>query len=106
VSVQGVGKVSTSSLRINCPTDCSEQYLEGTTVTLRAVATSGAKFSAWSGACSGALTSCTVTMSQARGRRHVRVAAMNSRVDRRSRETVFGSSGVIVGLHSEKKVCS
>ncbi|TXH60466.1 MAG: hypothetical protein E6Q93_06750 [Burkholderiaceae bacterium] len=65
ISKAGSGTVTSSPAGINCGTDCSEAYTNGTTVTLTAQAASGYTFSGWSGPCSGTGT-CVVTMSQAR----------------------------------------
>lgn len=46
---------------INCGTDCSESYSEGTTVTLTPIPDEGSSFTGWSGACSGTGT-CQVSM--------------------------------------------
>jgi uncharacterized repeat protein (TIGR02543 family) len=51
---------------INCGNDCTEDYEEGTRVTLRAMPTPGHVFAGWSGACTGTTTTCQVTMNQAR----------------------------------------
>jgi hypothetical protein len=49
----GSGTVTSSPAGINCPSDCSEAYEEGTMVTLSAAATSG-YFAGWTGGgCSG-----------------------------------------------------
>ena len=62
----GSGSVSSSPVGIDCPTDCSEAYDDGTVVTLTAVAATGSDFSGWSGeGCSGTGT-CQVTMDAAR----------------------------------------
>ena len=45
--------------------DCTEDYADGTSVTLTATATGGDSFTGWSGACTGT-GACVVTMSQAR----------------------------------------
>jgi uncharacterized repeat protein (TIGR02543 family) len=47
-----------------CGTDCSETYDAATQVTLVARASQGFVFAGWSGACSGASRTCTVTMNQ------------------------------------------
>ncbi|MBX3273381.1 MAG: hypothetical protein KF729_24170 [Sandaracinaceae bacterium] len=62
----GAGTVSSSPAGIACGADCSEDYPHGTPVTLTATAATGWAFAGWSGACSGAASTCTVTMSAAR----------------------------------------
>ncbi len=52
----------TSSPGINCGEDCSESYADGTQITLTAVASSGYRFTGWSGSCSGTSASTSVTM--------------------------------------------
>jgi hypothetical protein len=47
---------------ISCPSDCSENYPLGTTVTLTAAPTGGSTFAGWSGDCTGA--TCTLTMNE------------------------------------------
>jgi PKD repeat protein len=60
----GSGTVSSSPAGIDCGTDCSEAYDEGTVVTLTATAAADSVFSGWEGDCSGCGTSttCDVTM--------------------------------------------
>jgi len=58
----GDGTVTSSPTGINCGSDCTENYVIGTSVTLTPNADGGSNFKAWSGACSGTGT-CTVTMS-------------------------------------------
>lgn len=63
------GSVTSSPAGISCGTTCSTAsaaYASGTRVTLTARASLGRRFSAWSGACTGTSTTCTVTMSAAR----------------------------------------
>jgi hypothetical protein len=57
----GLGTVSSAPLGINCGSDCSEVFLEGTDVTLTAEADPDSTFAGWSGACTGTGT-CTITM--------------------------------------------
>ena len=58
----GAGTVTSSPPGISCGTDCAENYLSFTEVTLTATPASGSNFTGWSGGgCSGA-GSCTVTM--------------------------------------------
>jgi uncharacterized repeat protein (TIGR02543 family) len=64
VSKAGVGNgtVSSDPPGIDCGTDCSESYNQGTLVTLTAQADMGAAFTGWSGACSGTNPQCVLTM--------------------------------------------
>jgi hypothetical protein len=62
----GTGTVTSSPSGIDCGSDCSESYNQGTSVTLTATAASGSIFEGWSGGgCSGTGT-CTVTMNAAK----------------------------------------
>jgi len=61
VTINGEGSVTSNPDGINCPTDCSEDYDEGTDITLIATPSAGYVFRGWSGACSGT-GDCTVTM--------------------------------------------
>ena len=61
----GAGTVTSAPAGINCGSDCSEPYAQGTSVTLTAAASAGSTFSGWSGAgCSGTGT-CVVSMAAA-----------------------------------------
>lgn len=66
VGLSGSGSVVSNPAGITCGADCSQSYAAGTAVTLTATAGTGYSFSGWSGSCSGASTSCTVTMNAAR----------------------------------------
>lgn len=72
VSVGGTGEggVTSSPAGINCntisATDCAETYLSGTVVNLTAGAFTSHSFTGWSGACTGIVNPCVVTMSAAR----------------------------------------
>jgi hypothetical protein len=61
----GSGTVTSAPAGINCGATCSQNYVQGTVVTLTPTAAAGSTFAGWSGACSGT-GACTVTMSQAR----------------------------------------
>lgn len=51
---------------VDCGSTCSASYASGTLVTLTATASPGSTFAGWAGACTGATSTCQVTMSQAR----------------------------------------
>jgi len=57
----GSGTVTSSPSGINCGSQCSASFTQGTSVTLTATASAGSTFAGWSGACSGTGT-CFVTM--------------------------------------------
>lgn len=59
VSVTGPGAVTGPG--INCPGDCTESYVHGTSVSLSASPGSSATFGGWSGACLG-VGGCTIEM--------------------------------------------
>jgi hypothetical protein len=52
------------STQINCGGSCSAKFAEGTVVTLMAAPPAGLKFVSWSGACSGAVPTCSVIISK------------------------------------------
>jgi len=61
----GNGTVTSSVAGINCGTDCMENYVTGTSVTLTATPTTGSTFTGWSGVCSGVGT-CSLSMTAAK----------------------------------------
>jgi secreted trypsin-like serine protease len=62
----GSGTVTSTPAGINCGSDCSASFTNGTSVTLTATPASGSTFAGWEGeGCSGTGT-CTVSMDQAR----------------------------------------
>jgi subtilisin family serine protease len=64
VNVTGTGTVTSTPAGISCagPATCSSSYEATTSVTLTAAPGDGQQFSAWSGACSGSGTTCTLSM--------------------------------------------
>ncbi len=56
------GNGSISGAGINCGTDCTEDYISGTSITLTATPATGYTFSGWSGVCSGTATTCAVSV--------------------------------------------
>ena len=61
VSIAGNGTVTSSPTGISCPSACTNNYSNGTSVMLTATPAGGATFNGWGGACSGN-GSCLVTM--------------------------------------------
>ena len=67
VKMDGSGSGQVQVPGIDCSTDCSEDYSDGTLVTLSAVAAEGSVFAGWSGGeCDGMVGDCEITMDQAR----------------------------------------
>jgi endo-1,4-beta-D-glucanase Y len=62
----GAGTISSTPAGINCGTDCTESYNQGTSVTLTATPALGSVLSVWSGACAGTAATCTVSMTAAK----------------------------------------
>jgi uncharacterized repeat protein (TIGR01451 family) len=65
ISPSGGGIVLSTDGSISCPTTCTANYATGSTVSLVAGPNSGYAFSSWSGACTGTIPACNVTMSGA-----------------------------------------
>ncbi|WP_168204055.1 InlB B-repeat-containing protein [Aliikangiella coralliicola] len=65
VTNNGGGAVTSDPAGIDCGSDCSQNYMENTDVTLTATADSGYTFTGWSGDCSGTST-CQLSMSENR----------------------------------------
>jgi fibronectin type 3 domain-containing protein len=59
VNKTGTGTVTAPG--INCGSDCTEQYNQGTVVTLTATPATGSTFAGWSGACTGTGT-CSISI--------------------------------------------
>jgi Calx-beta domain/Divergent InlB B-repeat domain len=58
----GSGKVTSAPPGIDCGADCTEDYAEGTVVTLTAAPDPGSTFESWSGGCGGTSLTCELTM--------------------------------------------
>jgi len=65
INKSGDGIVTSNISGINCGSDCSENYLSGTVVSLSATSTSGNNFLGWSGDCSDT-GACDLTMDAAK----------------------------------------
>ncbi len=66
VSVVGSGAVSSLPAGLDCSDACGAPFATGSTVVLTATPAAGQQLASWSGACSGAALTCSVTMEQAR----------------------------------------
>jgi CSLREA domain-containing protein len=64
VSITGTGRVTSAPAGIDCPGTCSADL--GGTVVLTEAPGTGQVFTGWGGACSGATTTCTLSVTQAR----------------------------------------
>jgi hypothetical protein len=66
ISKEGKGFGSVSGQGFQCGDICQMDVVEGETISLNAVASSGSVFQSWSGACVGAQNPCSVSMSEAK----------------------------------------
>jgi subtilisin family serine protease len=66
VSKTGSGTVTSSPAGINCGSTCTAPFNGGAAVTLSATPAVGMKFTGWSGACTGAASTCAVSITAAR----------------------------------------
>ncbi len=64
----GGGSVSSSDRIISCGSKCTSPYALGTVVTLTAKADSKSTFGGWTGGCTGASTSCNMTINSVKFR--------------------------------------
>lgn len=63
----GPGRVSSQPTGLDCTNGaCKASFAANTTVTLTATAIAGQRFTGWTGACTGAVSSCSVTLSESR----------------------------------------
>ena len=66
LAIAGAGTVVSQPAGIDCTANCIAVFPATTQVTLTAIPAAGQSFAGWTGACTGAATSCTVTQDQAR----------------------------------------
>jgi uncharacterized repeat protein (TIGR02543 family) len=59
------GTVTSNPAGINCGSDCTESYNQGSTLTLTATAANDSTFTGWSGGCTGTASTCLIAMSAA-----------------------------------------
>ena len=65
LTLEGSGKGTVTlaaDVSVNCGSNCVNQYLAGTSVTVTADAQAGSEFAGWSGACQGPKQTCTLTV--------------------------------------------
>lgn len=62
----GSGTVASSPAGIDCGSNCSAEYAEGTVVQLTATPDANSTFAGWSGACTGTQLTCNVTVDTAK----------------------------------------
>jgi hypothetical protein len=62
VAVTGTGSVRSTPTGIDCPGACQASFAPGTSLTLTATPAAAASFKEWTGACSGSVTSCNLTV--------------------------------------------
>lgn len=72
VSVSGPGTVTSSPPGLDCPGRCTGTFMRS--VTLMARPSAGARFTGWTGACTGTLTTCVVTSGGSAGASFVTAA--------------------------------
>ena len=79
LTIAGAGSVVSEPAGINCTANCTAEFAANTVLALTAAPSAGQNFAGWSGACTGAASSCTVTLDQARtvGARFETVAGTN-----------------------------
>jgi hypothetical protein len=66
VTRTGGGTIASTPAGIDCGATCTATYVAGTAVVLTATPDATATFAGWTGACSGTVTTCTVTMDGAK----------------------------------------
>ena len=58
----GSGRITSTPLGVDCGTSCSDDFEQGTMVSFNAASAPGSVFVGWSGACNGAVPTCTVVI--------------------------------------------
>ncbi len=66
VNKSGTCSGTVTGMGINCGSDCSEDYVSGTSVTLTATGLPGCGFTSWSDCDTTSSNTCTITMNQSR----------------------------------------
>jgi hypothetical protein len=97
VTLAGTGAVTSSDRAIDCGRNCVATYAAGSTVTLTA-SPNKSTFAGWSGACTGAQPSCTVTVRDAENVTATFVTQQQLAVSRKGAGSVAGPSvGIACG---------
>ena len=66
VNRSGAGRITSMPAAIDCPSTCTANLAENSTITLTAVPDGGFDFAGWSGACTNTSGTCEVSMDRAR----------------------------------------
>jgi Divergent InlB B-repeat domain len=97
VSTVGSGSISSSDKVIICGSKCFSNYAAGASVTLTASPSSGSVFTGWSGACSGAQTTCTLAVNDAITATATFAPVISFSVSVKNAGSVIGTPGGVLG---------
>lgn len=100
----GAGAVTSSPPGINCGADCSEEFAEGTSVTLAAIPEAGSRFAGWSGDCD---INGTVTMYSSKSCKATFDILSQDSCDCNDPKAILGTTGndTLVGTRKSDIIC-
>jgi hypothetical protein len=99
VAGAGHGKITSSPTELDCPVACSLEFQRGTPVALTATPDSGSKLAAWTGACTGKATTCTVALRGDKTATAVFAPAPSCVVPPLQRKTLAGARRALTSAH-------